>query len=312
MAELIWKDPEIYRIQIEIPDNPLRSVNVYVLQSIGCTLVVDAGLDTPACKKQLWAELDKLEIYPEQTMLFLTHFHADHIGQVWEFAKRGIRIGTSSREEHYFYEHPADEVLLQMNSHYLQEGFPQDLLEESNGRWKTMPMPKLNFSTMAFEDGHGFFVGREKVQVISVPGHTPGNAVLYLPERKLLFSGDHVLFDITPNIGVWPGVEYSLADYLSSLDKIDRLEIQKTFPAHREAEGDIHTRIAEIKKHHQKRLDEVSQKISRNPGISIYELAGQLQWSARGAEWSQFSSAQRWFAMAETMAHVIELNRTEQ
>ena len=59
-----------------------------------------------------------------------------------------------------------------------------------------------------------------ELRCIHTPGHTPGHMVLYLPRQRLLFSGDHILFDITPNIAVWSTVPHSLADYLASLDKL--------------------------------------------------------------------------------------------
>ena len=33
-------------------------------------------------------------------------------------------------------------------------------------------------------------LGGLTAQIIEAPGHTPGSAVVYVPERKLLLSGD--------------------------------------------------------------------------------------------------------------------------
>lgn len=79
-------------------------------------------------------------------------------------------------------------------------------------------------------------VGEYEVKAFCTPGHTPGHMVLYLPEQQLLFSGDHVLFDISPNITSWPEVEDSLGDYLESLKRLRNLPVQAVFPAHQRRE----------------------------------------------------------------------------
>ena len=42
------------------------------------------------------------------------------------------------------------------------------------------------------------------LKVIWTPGHSPGHICLYEPVHKILFSGDHVLPVITPNISLTP------------------------------------------------------------------------------------------------------------
>lgn len=50
-----------------------------------------------------------------------------------------------------------------------------------------------------------------------------------------MLLGDHVLFDITPNITDWWDVPDSLGDYLRSLDKIAAYPVTLPLPGHREA-----------------------------------------------------------------------------
>lgn len=104
------------------------------------------------------------------------------------------------------------------------------------------------------------------------PGHTPGHTCLYLKEKGILFAGDHILYDITPNIGVWEGVEDSLGDYLDSLKKIDKLPFKTAYPAHR-------------------------------------EITSRMKWSIRCRAWSDFPKNQKWFAMGEALAHLDWLRK---
>jgi glyoxylase-like metal-dependent hydrolase (beta-lactamase superfamily II) len=38
--------------------------------------------------------------------------------------------------------------------------------------------------------------------VIETPGHSPGHCCLYEPNKRILFSGDHLLKEITPNVSL--------------------------------------------------------------------------------------------------------------
>src|SRR5258705_12538692 len=62
-------------------------------------------------------------------------------------------------------------------------------------------------------------VGGRDLRVIHTPGHSPGHIVLHMPSEALLFTGDHVLPHITPNVSAGPlGSADPLGDYLASLD----------------------------------------------------------------------------------------------
>lgn len=134
--------------------------------------------------------------------------------------------------------------------------------------------------------------------------HIVSPTCLYLKQEKLFFSGDHVLFDITPNISVWYQVPNSLADYLDSLQKVRKLSVTQTFPAHREWIGDLYQRVDQITSHHQARLTEILTAVADYPDSTAYDTAGRITWSARGRAWIDFPPNQRWFAVGETLAHL--------
>lgn len=308
IAELIWENPHIFRIRIPLPSNPLKNVNVYVLRSQGQSLVIDTGFDRPECREVLWAGMKELDLDLSDTVLYLTHFHADHIGLVWDFVERGVPVYMGRKEYEYYDILTSDRIVRELNSVFIKEGLPKEqLMNHIAGRKTGSDVPKPGFPVIAVEDGQGLLIGDTIVRIIEVPGHTPGNTVLYLPDEQILFSGDHILFDITPNISVWPKVPHSLSDYLTSLHKIRPLSVRRTFPAHREAGEGINARIEELLGHHRSRLDEICHTVEAHPGITAYEAAGLIRWSMRGRAWEEVSEDQRWFAMSETLAHLYEL-----
>lgn len=51
----------------------------------------------------------------------------------------------------------------------------------------------------------------------------------------------------------------------------------------------------------------VYKTVAACPGCNAYEIAGRIKWSARGMQWENFSPHQKWFAMGETLAHLVHL-----
>lgn len=132
---------------------------------------------------------------------------------------------------------------------------------------------------------------------------------LYEPGSGILVSGDHILGDITPNITMfYKGLPDPLGRYLDSLDKIDRMDVSLVLPGRRRTIGDVHKRVAELKQHHENRLNEVL-NVLNNGGMSAYQVAGQITWDLTYASWEQFPMEQKWFATGEAVSHLEHLRQ---
>ncbi len=68
-----------------------------------------------------------------------------------------------------------------------------------------------------------------ELEVVFTPGHEAGHCCFYEPERKILFSGDHILGKGTT---VVPAGEGNMADYMASLEKLLSLDIRLLLPGH--------------------------------------------------------------------------------
>lgn len=87
------------------------------------------------------------------------------------------------------------------------------------------------------EDPTSLEVPGFNLQVIPTPGHSLGSCCFYLPSDNILFSGDTLLPDITPNPVVEFGdsnqqVYQSLIQMQESLLTIRRLSPARVFPGH--------------------------------------------------------------------------------
>lgn len=310
MVEKIWEDPEIFCIPVALPGNPLRNLNSYVIRANSRALIIDTGFNRQECREALWSGLEELQLDLSKATLFLTHLHADHIGLVWDFVARGIPVYMGGLEYAYhtsFFTRGTT-IASEMEPVFLSEGFPSEQIAlQSTANQARLYAPRMGYPVIPVEDGQELLLDDIVVRAIRTPGHTPGHMVLYLPEQQLLFSGDHILFDITPNISIWQGMTDPLSCYLESLRAIRELPLKKIFPAHRASGPDGIARIDQLMKHHEQRLNEMHRAVLTHQGITAYDIAGKITWSARGLGWEEFPPHQRWFAMGETLSHLHHL-----
>ena len=304
MVKRVSVNPEIHCIYVDLPENPLRVLNVYVIRSQGQSVIIDTGFNRPECHDAFWTGIAELELDLLRTSLFLTHLHSDHTGLVWSLVEKGIPV-YMSRVDHELLNDPNGVGRLILDDRFLREGYPAEELalqrRDNQGRRYA---PKLGFPVIPVEDGRIFSLGSIKIKAILTPGHTPGHMVLYLPQYQILFSGDHILFDITPNISIWGENDHSLKDYISSLLKIRTVPILTVFPAHRKTAPDVYQRIGQLIWHHGYRLNEIYEAVRDFPGSTAFELSGHISWSVRGLGWEKFPPHQKWFAVSETLAHL--------
>ena len=87
-------------------------------------------------------------------------------------------------------------------------------------------VPGLTWPTIVFEKRLTLMMGKLRVEIMQLGrGHTKGDTVVWLPDDRVLFSGDLVEFDATPYTG-----DAYLKDWPATLDAIAALEPEKLVP----------------------------------------------------------------------------------
>lgn len=301
---------ELYRIEVPLPGNPLKSVNSYVIKGER-DLIVDTGMRRPECEDALRAGLNELDVDLGRTDFFITHLHADHLGLVTAFAAESSRVFFNELEAEFIAASRSKGGFMAfLAAQALRSGISEAQLEEAMRQhpgFKYSPPDYPEFTIV--HDGDTLRVGTYEFTCVHTPGHTPGHLCLYDAEAKILLSGDHVLGDITPNISAWADDADMLGIFLSSLDKVNRLDVRLVLPGHRRIFNDLPARIEEIKQHHRARLDDVLSIVRVRPGAA-YEVASQMKWDFVADSWEQFPMMQKWFATGEAAAHLIYLAAT--
>ncbi|NOZ94706.1 MAG: MBL fold metallo-hydrolase [Acidobacteria bacterium] len=300
--------PGLFRIEVPLPQSPLRSINSYVIPTGDGGLVVDTGMLRPECETVLRAGFAELGVDPGRARFFITHIHADHSGLVTALAGPGATVMMGRIEiellEHFVSRERFLEVLAERGRMF---GLAGEEVQGAASRHPGLRYSPTSYPTMTpVDDGDHVEAGGYRFRVIHTPGHTPGHLCLWEASRRLLISGDHILGDITPNITSWMGVRDSLGDYLRSLERTAGLGAARALPGHRGAIGDVNGRIAELQAHHARRLEEVLRILKDGPQ-TVCQVAARMSWEIVAEDFAAFPVAQKWFACGEASAHLDRL-----
>ena len=302
-VEEVFKN--IYRIPVPLPNNPLKELNSYLIRDPEGSLLIDTGFRIPACKEALLAGLNALGEDPASVDIFLTHLHADHSGVAPDIIGDGRRIIISEGDGNLLENLPVAVGKWVWNEmRDTLAGMPREMverLETINPAIIFAPQRGVRYTFV--KDGDMLRVGGYSLRCVLTPGHTPGHMCLWDENTGLMFTGDHVLFDITPNITAWPSVDDSLGDYLNSLRMIHKYPVKTALPGHRKT-GDFHERIDQLLRHHKKRLSEIENVIRSNPGLTAYDIAGLMLWKINVSSWDEFPAPQKIFAVGECLSHL--------
>lgn len=294
--------PGFYRIEIPLPESPLKSLNSYVITGPERNLIIDTGLNRKACETAMNAGLQDIGIDMTNTDIFITHLHADHFGLVLKLATKSTTVYFNRPDAELIESFEGFDPMIEYAG---VNGFPREelrsALEQHPGyKHGTDWMPEMKL----LDDQETIRVGDYSFRCIHTPGHTMGHMCLYEPAQEILISGDHILIDITPNIQCWSDDEDPLKAYLASLEAVRSLNVKRVLPGHRRLFSDHVRRIDELIRHHHNRLDEIRTILHESGGQNAYQVASQMTWDIRCDRWEDFPVAQKWFATGEAISHL--------
>lgn len=189
--------------------------NIYLLIGKHRALLIDTGYGVANLRDYV----KKFTSLP--LMVVNTHGHPDHIGADNQFPE--------------IYVHPDDvELLRSFSTPEARKRMaaavhlkPENLAESERAPSSS---DEIKSAIKPIADGYIFDLGERHIEVITTPGHTPGEIVLLDREQKLLFTGDN------NNYLAWLHLNHSLAlsVYLKSLEKLAARsgEFATVMPAH--------------------------------------------------------------------------------
>lgn len=287
----------IHRIAVPVPFVQAGGpVNAFLIEEEeGGLLMFDAGLGSPegvAALEQGFARLGRR--FDEVRRIVFSHGHVDHYGAARTLMERaGHAIPV--------FVHPADlPKVSEAGPHW------KDLLPFYAAYLGKLGVPAATLAVIASELGGGFTLARRiqevqplepgevlharylALEVMHMPGHTPGLSCLYDRKHGLFFAGDHLLEKVSPNpiIQLGPKGEEGgfrpLVAYLESIGRLHALEVELVLPGHGPPFPEHRRVIERLLQFYDKRQAKICEALGGGP-LTCYEVTQALfPWARPG------------------------------
>jgi glyoxylase-like metal-dependent hydrolase (beta-lactamase superfamily II) len=236
--------------------------------------------------------------------LVVTHIHPDHYGAAGALAGEGLADLYIHRLEVPLV-HPRyvelEQLVKEVRTYLLVNGVPEDEVEIlSNSQRALSEVVKTAEPAVQLDGAELLQMGRRHVRVEWTPGHSPGHICLYDLEDRLLFAGDHMLPDLSPNIGLHPqSTPDPLHEYLEGLRRLAGYGPALILPSHGRPFSDAPARVKVLEAHHGRRLEQIVGIVGQGHD-SAWRVALQL-WGPRE------NLYEKRLALQEALAHLQAL-----
>jgi glyoxylase-like metal-dependent hydrolase (beta-lactamase superfamily II) len=295
-------DEGVFELRLPIPFED-GLVNVFLFVDGVDVDLLDCGMNSGDSLELLRSTLVDLG-NKRLRRLVVTHIHPDHYGAAGVLAGPGLADLYLHRLEVPLV-HPRyvelEQLVIEVRNYLLVNGVPRDEAEVlSNSQRALSQVVAPAEPTVQLDGAETLTMGRMTVHVLWTPGHSPGHICLHAPKAGLLFAGDHVLPDLSPNIGLHPqSTPDPLHEYLDGLRRVAALKPRQVLPAHGRPFADVAGRVATLVDHHRRRMERVVEIVAGGE-LTAWEVALRL-WGPREQLY------ERRLALQEGLAHLQAL-----
>jgi glyoxylase-like metal-dependent hydrolase (beta-lactamase superfamily II) len=292
----------VHQLKLPVPF-PLKFIASYLIEDREGWTVIDPGFDYPPAREAWDSEAARMgiDLNWDVARILVTHLHPDHVGLArWLEGRSGAPVWMLDDEianARYVWDpsRGSDDFVRYM----LRHGMDPATAGATAGTTRLGVRLPERLIPLQPEDRIDEFGGSE-ARVIHTPGHSDFHFVLHDESRRLLFVGDHLLLEITPNIGLWTyTAPRPLQRYLDSMEGLRGLNADLVLPGHGPLFHDLDGRIDELVLHHEERLSVMHGAFAGEPATA-FEIA-------RRVFPDELSDHQLRFALAETIAHLEHL-----
>ncbi|MFT4396677.1 MBL fold metallo-hydrolase [Gordonia lacunae] len=300
----------VHRIPLTLPQDGLRAVNVYVLETDSGIALIDGGWHRPDTHRELTEALATIGHTPADIHdVFVTHIHRDHYTFAVELRRRyGCRVHLGAAEA------PGLAEIARVDSNVPESSLRE--VRRAGARELADTVYALTiaepFSIDDWEHPDGWLepgllpLPGRRIEAVHTPGHTKGHIVFHDHDHRLSFTGDHILPTITPSIGFELGEwEKPLAKFLRSLELLVDDRGHTIAPAHGAVGGQIGARAEALLAHHEHRFSQIVDLLTgRERPLSGHAVAQGLPWTRHNRSLHALDTFNQLIAVCETMAHL--------
>ena len=294
----------VFELRLPIPWED-EFVNVFLLAGDGHVDLIDCGMNSAASIDTIRRAVRSVGGEGARVRrLLITHIHPDHYGAAGILtAEDGAELCLHRLEVPLVHPRYLDlEQLIQEVGDYLtRNGVPDAVAEElSNSSRGLRDFVTPAEPALQLDGAETLELGGRELRVEWTPGHSPGHVCLYDAGQRVLFAGDTLLPKISPNIGLHPqSTPNPLDEFLESLDRLLALEPRLVLPAHGRPFDDAQGRVAELRRHHLRRKDQIVELVGEGE-VTAWALAIEL-WGDRPHFF------EKRLALQEALAHLQSL-----
>jgi len=251
---------DVFELRLPIPFED-GLVNVFLFRDGREVDLLDCGMNSSESLEQLQEAMDQLGA-ARLRRLAVTHIHPDHYGAAGVLAGEGLADLYIHRLEVPLV-HPRyvelEQLVKEVRTYLLVNGVPGDEAEVlSNSQRALSQLVKTAEPTVQLEGAETLVMGRRSLRVEWTPGHSPGHICLYDSREKMLFAGDHMLPELSPNIGLHPqSTPDPLHEYLEGLRRLAAYQPALVLPAHGRPFTNAPDRVEVLASHHERRLERI-------------------------------------------------------
>ncbi len=275
----------VSRIEIPTPF-PVGNVNCYLIEGSQLTLI-DTGPKTPKSLTTIQKAFRNMSYnLSDVEQILLTHNHIDHIGLAEQIVRE--RAHSHDKSTQVWIHHKDAEALISYEKH--AEKYTESFMRlistsgvPTNESLRLNPKRLIAYymsmresvpTAQTFKDGASFKTGIGDISAVWVPGHSSGSTCFVCDEQQVIFSGDHILGDISsnPSISFDSTMGIGMLTYLESLDRISSREGYIALPGHREPILDIKSRIESLRAEYNDKFEIAADSLTNKPQ-SVYDLS---------------------------------------
>ncbi|GMU46028.1 MAG: MBL fold metallo-hydrolase [Porticoccaceae bacterium] len=269
-------------------------------------VLIDTGVGRQNAWDALSAGLERFGYdIADIRLVLLTHGHTDHFGQATRIREvSGCQVwGHEAIDMTVSRYLPSGEKEDRERAFLRRLGMTDALYDKAYAyRTYIADVYKPCEPDRLLTDGERIPIEGFELETIHTPGHCPEEVVYWQPDTRQLFSGDHLLPQITPvclmHIPKTPGEPriHALSQYYASADKILPLPVRAVYPSHGDVFRDHRELIAGYKLSTERRLLKIARILEKEGTLSPLDVGKHLFPKA----WED----QLYAVMSEVMGHL--------
>jgi glyoxylase-like metal-dependent hydrolase (beta-lactamase superfamily II) len=292
----------VFELRLPIPFED-GLVNVFLFADGDDVDLLDCGMNSDESVNAIHAAVSQVG-GKRIRRLVVTHIHPDHYGAAGAFAGDGgadlylHRLEVPLVNPRYV---ELEHLVKEVRTYLLVNGVPASEAEVlSNSQRALSQVVKPAEPSVQLDGAETLDMGRRRMRVEWTPGHSPGHICLYERDDKVLFAGDHMLPELSPNIGLHPqSTPDPLHEYLDGLQRLAAYGPRLILPAHGRPFHDAAGRATALVAHHRRRLDQILEIVAGGE-MNAWQVALEL-WGPRD------NLYEKRLALQEGLAHLQAL-----